>query len=124
MRSGGLHACHGPAEATGNPDRLEPNSRSPSQIPTAGLTRVAVTLQQKLRGEASKAVDTTVAPFNVVHKTAAIMDRTLLQAANASGDTVAPFFGFIGAASALVFACALLTQTSLERLPRACNSRT
>lgn len=33
------------------------------------------------------------------------MDRALLQAANQSGDTVAPFFGFIGAASALVFAC-------------------
>ncbi len=31
--------------------------------------------------------------------------RALLQAANQSGDTVAPFFGFIGAASALVFAC-------------------
>jgi hypothetical protein len=44
------------------------------------------------------------------------MERTLLQAANASGDTVAPFFGFIGAASALVFACALLPQTFLERL--------
>jgi len=32
--------------------------------------------------------------------------RSLLQAAsNADGDTTAPFFGFIGAASALVFAC-------------------
>jgi hypothetical protein len=50
------------------------------------------------------------------------MERTLLQAANASGDTVAPFFGFIGAASALVFACALLTQTSVERLPKACEA--
>jgi hypothetical protein len=30
--------------------------------------------------------------------------RTLLQT-NESGDTTAPFFGFIGAASALVFAC-------------------
>ena len=35
--------------------------------------------------------------------------RSLLQAAsNADGDTTAPFFGFIGAASALVFACAFL----------------
>lgn len=36
--------------------------------------------------------------------------RSLLQAAsNAQGDTTAPFFGFMGAASALVFACAKLT---------------
>ena len=36
--------------------------------------------------------------------------RSLLQAAsNAQGDTTAPFFGFMGAASALIFACAKLT---------------
>ena len=44
--------------------------------------------------------------------------RSLLQAAsNAQGDTTAPFFGFMGAASALVFACANLTpsRTSVHR---------
>ena len=40
------------------------------------------------------------------------MERVLLQSANASGDTVAPFFGFMGAASALVFACEYLAMAA------------
>lgn len=40
---------------------------------------------------------------------AADVGRNLLQDAADTGSDTAPFFGFIGAASALVFACALPT---------------